>query len=159
MFFIYKRTIIMMICFIFICPFASNSYADHQLEKAKENYRHGFQAFYSRDYVNAISYFRKTYHLRQFNDFYYNMGCCYDLSKDYETALHWYRTYLHFHPTDWAAKSVRVRIYEIENAPIVKKLVNRSAKFDDINAELQWEYVKQPTPGYFGVQDATGACK
>jgi tetratricopeptide (TPR) repeat protein len=157
MFFIYKKIIIMIICFVFICPFASNSYADYQLEKAKENYRHGFQAFQSRDYENAIFYFQKAYELRQFNDFYYNMGCCYDLSRDYDTALYWYGTYLHFHPTAWAAESVRRRIYEIENAPTVKTLVDRSGKGDNANAKLEWEYVKQPTPGYFGVQNATGA--
>ena len=77
------------------------------------------------DFDAAVDEFKQAYELSQAPGLLFNLAQASRLGKDYEQALHFYRTYLRVRPNAANRKDAEKRIGELE--PIVERAAPRRA--------------------------------
>src|SRR5262245_22657922 len=85
-------------------------------EQAREHYERGLAKYNLADFDAAIAEFKQSYELSKAPRLLFNIGQAYRLKKDYETALHFYNSYLRADPNPPNLTDVENRIDEMKRA-------------------------------------------
>ena len=110
---------------------ATTAYAGaDELQDAKQHYDRGMAHYELGEFAAAVEEFKLAYARSQAPGLLFNLAQASRLNKDYEQALHFYRTYLRVRPDAANRDDVERRIAEIE--PIVE--LQRKAETERIGA-------------------------
>ena len=101
-----------------------------KLQEAKDHYDRGMAHYELGEFGAAVDEFKAAYALSQAPGLLFNLAQASRLNKDYEQALHFYRTYLRVRPDAANRDDVEKRIAELE--PIVK--MRQRAEIEKLNA-------------------------
>ncbi len=101
-----------------------------KLQEAKDHYDRGMAHYELGEFGAAVEEFKAAYALSQAPGLLFNLAQASRLNKDYEQALHFYRTYLRVRPDAANRDDVEKRIAELE--PIVE--MRRRAEMEKLAA-------------------------
>lgn len=96
---------------------------DNALLEAKEHYDRGMQHYELGEFTAAVEEFKQAYARSQAPGLLFNLAQASRLGKDYEQALHFYRSYLRVRPDAPNRPDVEKRIAELE--PLVDAIHKR----------------------------------
>ncbi len=117
------------------------------LQEAREHYERGMAHYELGEFAAAVEEFKAAYTRSQAPGLLFNLAQASRLAKDYEQALHFYRTYLRVRPDAPNRDDVEKRIAEL--TPIVE--AQRQAELERLRAQerpptLPPVEVKRPEP-------------
>ena len=104
--------------------------AGDELQEARQHYDRGMAHYELGEFAAAVDEFKAAYARSQAPGLLFNLAQASRLNKDYEQALHFYRTYLRVRPDAPNRDDVEKRIAEIE--PIVE--LQRKAQVERLSA-------------------------
>jgi tetratricopeptide (TPR) repeat protein len=112
------------------------------LREAKDHYDRGMAHYELGEFTAAVEEFKAAYARSQAPGLLFNLAQANRLAKDYEQALHFYRTYLRVRPEAANREDVERRIAELE--PIVQ--AQRRAELDKQLAAAQRARAEREAP-------------
>jgi len=114
-----------------VCAPAARAAGDGDaLQEAKDHYDRGMAHYELGEFGAAVEEFKAAYALSQAPGLLFNLAQASRLNKDYEQALHFYRSYLRVRPDAANRDDVEKRISELE--PIVE--MRRRAELEKLSA-------------------------
>jgi tetratricopeptide (TPR) repeat protein len=112
------KSFVVVLALVVCAPTVHASPGD-AMQEAKDHYDRGMAHYELGEFAAAVDEFKAAYSLSQAPGLLFNLAQASRLGKDYEQALHFYRTYLRVRPDAANRDDVEKRIGELE--PIVEK--------------------------------------
>src|SRR6185312_1826267 len=113
------RALAVVVALVVLAPTVRAAGDADKLQEAKDHYDRGMAHYELGEFGPAVDEFKAAYALSQAPGLLFNLAQASRLGKDYEQALHFYRTYLRVRPDAANRDDVEKRISELE--PIVEK--------------------------------------
>ena len=130
------RVLVVAVALVVCVPAVRAAGDGDSLQEAKDHYDRGMAHYELGEFASAVEEFKQAYARSQAPGLLFNLAQASRLNKDYEQALHFYRTYLRVRPDAANRDDVEKRIAELE--PIVE--MRRRAE------EEQLPVVSRPPP-------------
>jgi tetratricopeptide (TPR) repeat protein len=121
---------LLVVAALTVCAATAHAADGDVLLEAKQHYDRGMAHYELGEFTAAVEEFKLAYARSQAPGLLFNLAQASRLAKDYEQALHFYRTYLRVRPDAPNRDDVERRIVEIE--PIVE--LQRKAETERISA-------------------------
>lgn len=121
---------LVVVAALLACAATARAADGDDLQEAKQHYDRGMAHYELGEFAAAVEEFKLAYARSQAPGLLFNLAQASRLDKDYEQALHFYRTYLRVRPDAPNRADVELRIAEIE--PIVE--LQRKAETERISA-------------------------
>jgi tetratricopeptide (TPR) repeat protein len=112
------RALAVAVALVVCAPTVRAAGAGDSLQEAKDHYDRGMAHYELGEFASAVEEFKQAYARSQAPGLLFNLAQASRLNKDYEQALHFYRTYLRVRPEAANRDDVEKRIAELE--PIVE---------------------------------------
>jgi tetratricopeptide (TPR) repeat protein len=116
-----------------LCAATARAATPDEMQEAKQHYDRGMAHYELGEFGAAVDEFKQAYARSQAPGLLFNLAQASRLNKDYEQALHFYRSYLRVRPDAPNRDDVEARIAEIE--PIV-----------EVQRKAAAERIASPTP-------------
>lgn len=130
------KALVVAVALVAAAPTARAAAAADALQQAKDHYDRGMAHYELGEFAAAVTEFKAAYALSQAPGLLFNLAQASRLGKDYQQALHFYRTYLRVRPDAANRDDVERRIAELE--PMVE--LERRAEVERLSA------VRPPPP-------------
>ena len=124
------RALAVVVALVVLAPTVRAAGDADKLQEAKDHYDRGMAHYELGEFGPAVDEFKAAYALSQAPGLLFNLAQASRLNKEYEQALHFYRTYLRVRPDAANRDDVEKRIAELE--PIVK--MRQRAEMEKLNA-------------------------
>jgi tetratricopeptide (TPR) repeat protein len=125
------RLAVVAVALVACAATAHTAGAAEALPEAREHYDRGMAHYELGEFAAAVDEFKLAYALSQAPGLLFNLAQASRLNKDYEQALHFYRTYLRVRPDAPNRDDVEKRILELE--PVVQ--LQQKAAIDKLAAD------------------------
>ena len=112
------RAFVVAVALVVCAPTVHATGAADALQEAKDHYDRGMAHYELGEFAAAVDEFKAAYALSQAPGLLFNLAQASRLNKEYEQALHFYRTYLRVRPDAANRDDVEKRITELE--PVVE---------------------------------------
>lgn len=124
------RAAVVVLALVVCAPTVRAAGDADKLQEAKDHYDRGMAHYELGEFGAAVEEFKAAYALSQAPGLLFNLAQASRLNKEYEQALHFYRTYLRVRPDAANRDDVEKRISELE--PIVE--MRRRAEMEKLSA-------------------------
>ena len=124
------KAVVVVLALVACAPGARAADDGDTLQEAKDHYDRGMAHYELGEFAAAVDQFKAAYALSQAPGLLFNLAQASRLNKDYEQALHFYRSYLRVRPDAANRDDVDKRIAELE--PIVQ--MRRRAEMERLAA-------------------------
>lgn len=124
------RALVVVLALVVLAPTVRAAGEGDKLQEAKDHYDRGMAHYELGEFGAAVDEFKAAYALSQAPGLLFNLAQASRLNKDYEQALHFYRTYLRVRPDAANRDDVEKRLGELE--PIVK--MRQRAEMEKLSA-------------------------
>jgi tetratricopeptide (TPR) repeat protein len=125
-----KLACVVVAALLAMAPAAEAAGGGDAMQEAKDHYDRGMAHYELGEFGAAVDEFKAAYALSQAPGLLFNLAQASRLNKDYEQALHFYRTYLRVRPDAANRDDVEKRLSELE--PIVK--MRQRAEMEKLSA-------------------------
>ena len=126
------RAFVVAVALVVCAPTARAAGGADALQEAKDHYDRGMAHYELGEFAAAVEEFKAAYARSQAPGLLFNLAQASRLNKDYEQALHFYRTYLRVRPDAANRDDVEKRIAELE--PIIE--MRRRAEMEKLAAPV-----------------------
>ncbi|MCA1662939.1 MAG: hypothetical protein LC659_01435 [Myxococcales bacterium] len=136
------RAAVVALALVVCAPTVRAAGGADSLQEAKDHYDRGMAHYELGEFASAVEEFKQAYARSQAPGLLFNLAQASRLNKDYEQALHFYRTYLRVRPDAANRDDVEKRIGELE--PIVE--MRRRAEEEQLPAVSRQPAPRPPAP-------------